>query len=185
MLGDFNSVRKPDERRGISTNATSRREILEFNKFIDKTNFNDIPTVGRKYIWYRPNGTTKSRLNRILLTNEWLEHWPGSKQYILDRVISDHCALVLKRDQIDWGPKPFRTIDAWHNVTGFRKYVETKWDSYKDVFGYTNLQKQTIINKISELDKLDDESNLEDEMRLERRDLFFQLNLVNHREDAL
>jgi len=88
--------------------------------------------------------------------------------------------------------------------------VETKWDSYnvygdglsslkeklkklkrdlkiwnKDVFGYTNLQKQTIINKISELDKLDDESNLKDEMRLERRDLFFQLNLVNHREDAL
>jgi len=210
LLGDFNFVRKPEERKGIGMGRTNGKEIREFNNFIDKTSVNDISAVGRKYTWYRPNGTAKSRLDRILLTNEWLEKWPESKQHILDRVISDHCALVLKREQIDWGPKPFRSLEAWHSVSGFRKFVETKWGTYnvygdglsklkekfkklkkdlklwnRDVFGYVNLQKQNIINKIRELDKLDNESTLEDDQRVERIKLFSELSAMSHVQEAI
>ena len=73
----------------------------------------DIPCIGRKYTWYRPNGKAKSRLDRFLTTFEWLQHWSGNKQYVLDRQISDHCGLVLKSNMVDWGPKPFRFLDIW------------------------------------------------------------------------
>jgi len=30
----------------------------------------------------------------------------------------------------DWGPKPFRSIDAWHLERGFDRMMEEKWKSY-------------------------------------------------------
>jgi len=69
-------------------------------------------------------------------------------------------------NKLNGGPNLFRSLDAWHNVSDFRKYVETKWGTYNvygdglsklkekfkklkrdfkiwnnDVFGYVNLQK--------------------------------------------
>ncbi|KAL8473872.1 hypothetical protein ACS0TY_030651 [Phlomoides rotata] len=31
----------------------------------------------------------------------------------------------------DWGPKPFRFINAWLSHPGFKKFVIDKWTSYK------------------------------------------------------
>ena len=61
----------------------------------------DIPIVGRKFTWYKSNGTVKSRIDRILVSSKWLETLPNSKQYVLSRSISDHCALVLKDTNVD------------------------------------------------------------------------------------
>jgi len=55
----------------------------------------------------------------------------------------------------------------------------------RDVFGYVNLQKQNIVNKIRELDKFDDESTLEDDQKVERRDLFSELSVMSHRQEAV
>jgi len=82
MVGDFNAVRKPDERKGVSIGHANKKEILGFNEFIDKIEMLEIPFVGRKYTWYRPNGNAKSRIDRIFVSDKWLEHWPGYKQYI-------------------------------------------------------------------------------------------------------
>ncbi|KAK8472198.1 hypothetical protein PHAVU_002G142300, partial [Phaseolus vulgaris] len=86
-------------------------------------NLVDIPYIGRKYTWYRPNGKAKSRLDRYLVSFEWLQHWSGSKQYITERQISDHCALVLKSNVADWGPKPFRFLDIWQENKEFEDFV--------------------------------------------------------------
>jgi len=80
--------------------------------------------------WYRPNGKAKSRLDRFLISFEWLQQWPGSKQYVLDRQISDHCALVLKSNVVDWGPKPFRFLDIWQEDKEFENFIKSKWESY-------------------------------------------------------
>ena len=55
----------------------------------------DVPCVGRKFTWYRPNGTTKSRLDKFLVSVEWTVKWQGSTQFILDRNFSDHCPILL------------------------------------------------------------------------------------------
>jgi len=57
----------------------------KFNSFIQSMELNDIPMIGRSFTWYSSNGAAMSRLDRVLLSNHWLELWPDSRQYILDR----------------------------------------------------------------------------------------------------
>jgi len=57
--------------------------------------------VERKFTWYKPNGTIKSIIDRILVSREWLDVWPNSKQLVLSRSVSDDCSLVLKVSSVD------------------------------------------------------------------------------------
>lgn len=77
------------------------REMKEFNNFIHNMEVEDVPLLGRKFIWFR------------LKTHN-----------VLDRNLSDHCLILLKVNQLDWGPKPFRTLDYWFKDRG---YVEENW----------------------------------------------------------
>lgn len=131
ILGDFNYIRRKEERKGINTiGSSSRREIQGFNKFIERLEVVDLPLFGRKYTWYRINGSAKSRLDRVLVSRDWEGIWPGSKQYVLDRTISDHCALLRKSKQIDWGPIPFKTLDVWQTDKAFEEFVKKHWANY-------------------------------------------------------
>ena len=56
----------------------------------------EVRSVGRNFTWYRPNGTAMSRLDRVLLSDEWLSQWPDSTQFVLDRDFSDHCPILLR-----------------------------------------------------------------------------------------
>jgi len=56
--------------------------------------------------------------------------WPMCKQYVQRKEVFDHCALVVKTMDKDWGPKPFRTIDAWLLERGFNGMVKETWQSY-------------------------------------------------------
>jgi len=46
-----------------------------FNNFIETTEFLDVPLIGGKYTWYMDNETAKSRIDKILISSEWLEYW--------------------------------------------------------------------------------------------------------------
>jgi len=46
---------------------------------IENCEMHDIPMVGRKYTWFRPNGKAMSGLDRALVTEDWLKHWLGTK----------------------------------------------------------------------------------------------------------
>ncbi|XP_068497930.1 uncharacterized protein [Phaseolus vulgaris] len=189
IFGDFNSIRNERERRGINSpnGIGNKRELQGFNNFIDNMELVDIPCIGRKYTWYRPNGKAKSRLDRFLISLEWLQQWKGSKQYVLDRQISDHCALVLKSNVVDWSPKPFRFLDIWQEDKEFENFIKSKWESYvvqgneiivlkeklkmlksdlkgwnKDVFGHTEKIKLDILRNIQELDMRDDVDSLDE-----------------------
>jgi len=60
------------------------------------------------------NGLARSWLDRILVSTEWEEIWLGSRNYVLERIILDQCALLLKLIQIEWEHIPFRVLDMWH-----------------------------------------------------------------------
>jgi len=93
---DFNAIRTRNERKGVSNRDGNSREISGFNKFIDINLLLKLPLVGKKYTWFKANGSAKSRLDRVLVSQEWLQIWPMSKQYVQRREVSDHCALVVK-----------------------------------------------------------------------------------------
>lgn len=130
ICGDFNAVRSCSERKGIRDRDSQSSEIKGFNCFIDANSLLDLPIVGKKFTWFKSNGSAKSRLDKVLVFEEWLDKWPMCKQYIQRREISDHCAIVVKSLVKDWGPKPFRAIDVWFMERGFCKMVKVKWLSY-------------------------------------------------------
>ncbi|KHN44495.1 Mediator of RNA polymerase II transcription subunit 13 like [Glycine soja] len=90
----------------------------------------EVRSIGRKFTWFRPNGSAMSRLDRFLLSDEWFLQWPDSTQFVLDRDFSDHCPILLKSKNIDWGPKPFKVMDWWLKDKGFQQLVEQKWGNY-------------------------------------------------------
>lgn len=83
-----------------------------FNALISEMKLEGIPLVGRKFTWYKSNGTMRSRIDRVLATRDWLESWPQCAQWVLDRNVSNHCPIVVKSSSIDCGPKPFRFLNC-------------------------------------------------------------------------
>jgi len=92
---DFNSIRRAGEGRNAGVDGDHRREMRRFNDFIESSKLLDIPIVRRKYTRYKPNGLIKSRIDWILVSKEWLDKWPDSRYRVVDRSVSNHCALVL------------------------------------------------------------------------------------------
>jgi len=101
ILGDFNNIRNSFERLGTCQRGVEESNIKEFNEWIKDLEVEEVPWVGRKFTWFRLNGSAKSKLDRILVSPEWLAKWPGSTQYTLDRNFSDHCPILLRFKHID------------------------------------------------------------------------------------
>lgn len=91
VLGDFNSIRHQQERLSSSQTATNSSNMAEFNSWISDMNLEEVRTIGRKFTWYRPNGCVMSKLDRFLLSDNWLSLWPDTTQFVLERDFSNHC----------------------------------------------------------------------------------------------
>ncbi|GLU07240.1 hypothetical protein SLE2022_242040 [Rubroshorea leprosula] len=124
IAGDFNAVRGPEERRGKSGVSA---DMWDFEEFIVTTGLVDVKLTNRRYTWYKPDGSARSRLDRFLLSTEMYNRGGEWIEQGLPRNISDQCAMVLKSKSTDWGPRPFRVLDAWQQHPGFKKVVEDKW----------------------------------------------------------
>jgi len=72
LCGDFNAVRCASERKGARERGSQKKEVSGFNNFIANNYLVELLLVGKKYTWYRANNTTKSRLDRVLVSEEWL-----------------------------------------------------------------------------------------------------------------
>jgi uncharacterized protein YfaT (DUF1175 family) len=51
----------------------------------------------------------------------------------LDRDVADHCPLVLKYNNSDWGPKPFRFNNFWLQHRDFKQLVTNAWTTQECV----------------------------------------------------
>jgi len=203
-------VKGKEARVGGVHSSNHSREIKGFNTFIDVNLLFDIPLVGKKFTWFNANGSAKSRLDRVLVSGEWMDNWPMCKQYVQNREVSDHSAIVVKSLDKDWGPKPFRTIDAWFMERGFCEMVKKKWNSYpvqgsafvkfkeklkclkgdlkvwnKDVFGDINTSKKRTLQEIEDFDCQDCSRILTEADRLKRSVLVTRLRELDKKLDSL
>jgi len=210
FCGDFNAVRRRYERKGVSTRDNQSGEMRGFNNFIDANLLVELPLVGKHFTWFSSNGKAKSRLDRVLVTEEWMQTWPMSKQYVQRREVSDHCALVVKSMIKDWGPKPFRTIDAWSLDKGFAGFVKENWSLYaaygnaitvvkeklkklkgdlklwnRDVFGNIEVAKKSILQELEALDCQDCSGSLMENERLQRLGLISRLKETDKKLESL
>ncbi|XP_068485324.1 uncharacterized protein [Phaseolus vulgaris] len=210
FFGDFNAVRILSERKGTRERESQSSEIRDFNRFIDTNLLIELPYVGKNFTWFNSNGMAKSRLDRVLVSEDWMHIWPSCKQYVQRREVSDHCALVVKSVDKDWGPKPFKTIDAWLSEKGFMKMVKDRWSAYpaqgnsfmkvkdklkwlkgdlkvwnRDTFGNMETKKKRILQEIEDLDCQDCNGNFVESERLRRIDLVGHLKEIDNKLDSL
>ncbi|XP_028119190.1 uncharacterized protein LOC114316706 [Camellia sinensis] len=117
--GDFNEIRQIGERKGCSRRD---RGMEDFNEFIDKCEVSELPLLGRRFTWCNSSlGEKWSKIDRIFVDPKWIEVF-NFKLWGLPRLLSDHCPLLLMEDERDWGPKPFRVLNAWFLHKDFRKF---------------------------------------------------------------
>jgi len=73
ICGDFNVVRTMEGKKGEDGSFLATRvEMYEFNYFIDTMMLFEAPTVGCQFTWFQSNGRTCSKLDRFLLSSEWI-----------------------------------------------------------------------------------------------------------------
>ena len=115
VLGDFNVVCRRDDTRGVNEEASTAQvlQMYLFNTFIGEMELEDLNVLGQRFTWYHPNGRSMSRIDRILISEEWSQVWGENSLWVLPRDVSDHCSLVLRNGGWDWGPKPFRFNNFW------------------------------------------------------------------------
>ncbi|GKV49617.1 hypothetical protein SLEP1_g56358 [Rubroshorea leprosula] len=192
IAGDFNAVRGPEERRGRTGESPNMKD---FDEFIVTTDLVDVKLSNRRYTWYKPDGTARSRLDRFLLSTEMSNMEGEWIQQGLSRNISDHCAIVLKSRTTDWGPRPFRVLDAWQQHLDFKKLVEDKWSEMevegfarykcqqklkllkgflkgwnKEVFGNMEAQYEQAVKNIEQVDMQNELADLEDAEIVKRQE---------------
>jgi hypothetical protein len=105
-----------------------RAGISAFNDFIVGVELLEIPLFGRTFTWVHPNGVLMSKLDRFLLLDGWVEKWSNPMVGALHRDVSDHCPIVLRYNDDDWGPCPFRFKKIWLENSSFKDFVSKVWE---------------------------------------------------------
>ncbi|XP_050233598.1 uncharacterized protein LOC126682091 [Mercurialis annua] len=109
LSGDFNEVLEPSERVGCSSFSQS---MIAFSDFINSSGLLEIPLQGRFFT--SQNSFPKSTLDRCFVSNSAFLTWPHIHLKALARSFSDHVPIAFSSSStIDWGPRPFRSINAW------------------------------------------------------------------------
>ena len=127
---DFNSVHSVDETKGRGT-AFRQAEADFFNDFINTSLLIDMPICGRLFTWYKGDGVTMSRLDRLLLSDKWSVRWANSIQIALQRGLSDHVPVLLSTEEANWGPRPLRMLKCWSDFPRYGDFVREQWGSFQ------------------------------------------------------
>ena len=121
LMGDFNEVISLEERKGAEQFTPSMRELGEFFQDLQLLDME----IGQKFTWVRRNAA--SRLDRILVTQEFVDKFQNIQVCCKSRMLSDHAPLVLFTTNITWGPCPFRSLDIWLEEPNFLKVFKKEW----------------------------------------------------------
>jgi exonuclease III len=209
IVGDFNSITNSIERRGSSGGNGVGREMEEFGDFLRQLELVDMSLLGRQFTWFHPNGNVMSRLDRVLLSAEWLNLWGVPNVWVAARDVSDHCPLIIKYSNEDWGPKPFRFNNFWLRHKDFKEVVSNAWNSQevsgwmgfilkerlkflkgviklwsKEVYGKPEEKKKRLVEEIKALDLKSEMVGLSVEEVGLRKQLFEELWVVLKSIDA-
>ncbi|KAG6780767.1 hypothetical protein POTOM_013641 [Populus tomentosa] len=124
LVGDFNETLSPSNRKGSSKILSS---MLSFKICIDSYGLLELPLNGKKFTWSR--GNAASRIDRMFVSGDWLQHLPSSTLYGLPKTFSDHRPLHMLVDSTNWGPKPVQMMNCWWLNSDFVKMVQSYWNT--------------------------------------------------------
>ncbi|XP_020249470.1 uncharacterized protein LOC109826864 [Asparagus officinalis] len=146
--GDFNSIINNGEKIGGAMVTESETE--DFQDFISSCQFVHLKTTGCFYTWCnKQDKDTRiwSRLDRVLINEEWVQQYTSSQVEFLPPSCSDHSpALITIVDDTFEGKRPFKFFKMWTNHPDFLSAVKSVWD--QDVVGYRMFKFHTKLKKL-------------------------------------
>lgn len=75
---------------------------------------------GQRFTYMWGNGKSLSKIDRILVCQQFFNNWPGAILTALPRDgRSDHSPLLIKAIGLDFGPPPFKFYNSWCEWPGF------------------------------------------------------------------
>ena len=142
VVGDFNEVRFKEERKGSHFSSSVARI---FNDFIQNSELIDLDIGGRKFTRMSPDGTKLSKIDRFLVSHNFMSSMPNTSVTALPRIYSDHCPLLLDSNGVDFGPSPFRVFNSWLDDAEMAGVVEDSW--YKTRTGLNVFSKIELLSR--------------------------------------
>ncbi|XP_016206246.1 uncharacterized protein LOC107646584 [Arachis ipaensis] len=119
FMGDFNEIVQVEERKGTG-NLTASAE--DFKNWIQDMHLVDLPLNDRKYTWFR--GSSCSRIDKVMVSLEWIEEFPETRLKGGSRGLSDHCLMIVEDTKMRGGLRPFRSLDSWFTHEDFLRMVK-------------------------------------------------------------
>ncbi|GKV15742.1 hypothetical protein SLEP1_g26499 [Rubroshorea leprosula] len=142
----FTKMRDKEERRGRYTDVVDMRG---FNDFILDASLEEIPMVGRKFTWYKSDGTAMSKLDRFLFSTEFLINFPNLIQRGFDAFVRDKWSSF----EIDgWGCYKLK-----EKLKMLKKELKA-WN--KEVFGVIDRNMDAAREEIKQLDEKEENEGL-------------------------
>ncbi|KAG6645499.1 hypothetical protein CIPAW_08G126800 [Carya illinoinensis] len=95
-VGDFNEILLQEEQ--IGSNARPFQQMEDFRVALSDCGLKDIGYIGSKYTWCNKregDGFTKSRLDRAVVNEDWLNTYAINQTYVLPGQCSDHNPLLV------------------------------------------------------------------------------------------
>lgn len=117
---DWNIVRFPSEKLG-SGHISAAMSL--FSDWFNSHSLIDLQLGGASFTSSNhQTPPSMSRLDRFLVSTDWLDLYPEVIQLALSKPTSDHCPIVLDSRPERWGAAPFRFELAWLENKGFFIY---------------------------------------------------------------
>lgn len=122
IVGDFNLLRKPEDRNRPGGNAS---EMLLFNEAISSLGLVEIPLHGRKFTWTnKQHPPLLERLDWFFSSNAWTLSYPHAIAKALVMETSDHWPCVIEiKTSIPKG-KVFRFENYWMEHESFSQWLQ-------------------------------------------------------------
>ncbi|RVW62494.1 hypothetical protein CK203_064025 [Vitis vinifera] len=184
--GDFSVILSQGERsrQGRITPAMRR-----FAQVMDDLELIDLPLQGGSFTWSGGfQNQAWARLDRFMVSPNWLDQFRNVTQKRLSRPISDHFPIIIEGGGIRRGPSPFRFENMWLKVEGFKDLLRSWWQgmsvsgraSYKlatklkgikqklkvwnrEVFGNLESNKMAALQQVDYWDQVESERGLIEE----------------------
>ncbi|XP_074315308.1 uncharacterized protein LOC141651499 [Silene latifolia] len=129
LCGDFNCVLTPTERLG---GQTTIEEMEDFQACVDQCSLLDSPSTGSFYTWNNkqdPATRVYSRLDRVLVNQEWLLARPDAYANFFNEGYFDHSPCIIHDAATSFtGRKSFKFFNMWSKVPEFLPCVQQVWN---------------------------------------------------------
>lgn len=94
--------------------------LREFSDLIEDLNLVDLQLENAKFTWFKgDNHLIASRIDRVLVSQEWDDAFSNLKQYTMQRILSDHSPITLQDGSWKKSKTYFKFEKRWLGTEGF------------------------------------------------------------------